>query len=142
MSIDKSIKIGKSDLIDIDFSDQSVEIDDTLVSFIDLSLILLISSIHIGRNISSSVHQKIKTEFIQTVNLLTIEWQLGVDNIITYKKKILSFLQNQVLNLLLMADIGQVCRRPALQDLDLPPFQNIVGVDPSAVTSRRAQSSR
>ena len=33
----KSIKIGKSDLIDIDCIDQSVEIDDTLVSFIDLS---------------------------------------------------------------------------------------------------------
>ena len=154
MSIDKSIKIGKSDLIDIDFSDQSVEIDDTLVSFIDLSLILPISSIHIGRNISSSVHQKIKTEFIQTVNLLTIEWQLRVEGSNSYHrdyivyqtvsliKKILSFLQNQVLNLLLMADIGQVCRRPALQDLDLPPFQNIVGVDPSAVTSRRAQSSQ
>ena len=28
-SIDKSIKIGKSDLIDIDFIDQSVEVDDT-----------------------------------------------------------------------------------------------------------------
>ena len=33
----QSIKIGKSDLIDIDCIDQSVEIDDTLVSFIDLS---------------------------------------------------------------------------------------------------------
>ena len=37
LSIDNSIKIGKSDLIDIDCIDQSVEIDDTLVSFIDLS---------------------------------------------------------------------------------------------------------
>ena len=37
LSIDKSVKIGKSDLIDIDCIDQSVEIDDTLVSFIDLS---------------------------------------------------------------------------------------------------------
>ena len=39
-SIDKSIKIGKSDLIDlidIDCIDQSVEIDDTLPSFGDLS---------------------------------------------------------------------------------------------------------
>ena len=36
-SIDKSIKIGKSDLIEIDCIDQSVEIDDTLPSFIDLS---------------------------------------------------------------------------------------------------------
>ena len=37
LSIDKSIKIGKSDLIDVDCIDQLVEIDDTLVSFIDLS---------------------------------------------------------------------------------------------------------
>ena len=37
LSIDKSIKIGKTDLIDIDFIDQWVEIDDTLVSLIYLS---------------------------------------------------------------------------------------------------------
>ena len=37
---DKSIKIGKSDLIDIDCIDQSVEIDDTLVSFIDLLILI------------------------------------------------------------------------------------------------------
>ena len=37
LSIDKSIKIGKSDLIDTDCIDQSVEVDDTLASFIDLS---------------------------------------------------------------------------------------------------------
>ena len=37
LSLDKSIKIGKSDLIDIKCIDQSVEIDDTLVSFIELS---------------------------------------------------------------------------------------------------------
>ena len=37
LSIDKSSKIGKSDLIDIDCIDQLVEIDDTLVSFVDLS---------------------------------------------------------------------------------------------------------
>ena len=36
LSINKSIKIGKSNLIDIDRINQSVEIDDTLVSFIDL----------------------------------------------------------------------------------------------------------
>ena len=33
----QSIKIGKSDLIDSDCIGQSVEIDDTLVLFIDLS---------------------------------------------------------------------------------------------------------
>ena len=37
LSIDKSIKIGQTNLIDIDCINQSVEIDDTLVSFIDLS---------------------------------------------------------------------------------------------------------
>ena len=37
LSIAKSVKIGKSDLIDIDCIDQSVEINDILVSFIDLS---------------------------------------------------------------------------------------------------------
>ena len=36
-SIDKSMTIGKSDLIDIDCIDQSVEIDDTLVFSINLS---------------------------------------------------------------------------------------------------------
>ena len=36
ITIDKSIKIGKSDLIHIDCIDQSVEIDDTLIGFIDL----------------------------------------------------------------------------------------------------------
>ena len=58
-SIDKSIKIGKSDLIDlidIDCIDQSVEIDDTLPSFGDLSWFLPISYIYLGRNIYSSVH--------------------------------------------------------------------------------------
>ena len=34
LSIDESIKIGKTELIDIDCIDQSVEIDDRLVSFI------------------------------------------------------------------------------------------------------------
>ena len=37
ITIDKSIKIGKSDLIHIDCIDQSVEIDDTLIAFIDLT---------------------------------------------------------------------------------------------------------
>ena len=27
-----------------------------------------------------------------------------------------------------MADIGQVCRVPVFHDLDLPPFQNNIGV--------------
>ena len=41
-----------------------------------------------------------------------------------------------------MADIGQVCRRPFFQDLDLPLSQNNVDVDPGAVASRRNRSSQ
>ena len=51
-----------------------------------------------------------------------------------------------------MADIGQVCRRPVFQDLDLARanriwirrilFQFNVGLDPGAFTSRRTQSSQ
>ena len=52
--------------------------DDRLFSFVDLSWFLPISSIYIRKYISSSVHQKMKTEFMQTVNLLIIELQLIV----------------------------------------------------------------
>ena len=85
LSIDKSIKIGKSDLIDIDCIDQSVEIDDTLVSFIDLSWFLPIPSIYIGRYICSSVNPKMKTDFMQAVNLLTTELQLIVEGSNNYQ---------------------------------------------------------
>ena len=47
-------KLGAADEKDIDCIDQPEEIDDTLVSFIDLSWFLAISSIHIGINICSS----------------------------------------------------------------------------------------
>ena len=76
LSIDKSIKIGKADLIDFECIDQSVEIDDTLVLFIDLSWFLPISSIYNGRYICSS---KNENWVIQTVDLLTIELQLIVE---------------------------------------------------------------
>ena len=65
--ISQSIKIGidlpidECDLIDIDCTNQSVEIDDTLV----------FSSTYIGGYIS---HQEMKTS-MQTVNFLTIELQ-------------------------------------------------------------------
>ena len=58
LSIDKSIKISKSDLIDIDCIDQSVEIDETLVSFIDLYRKIYLF-------ICSSVHPKMKIDFMQ-----------------------------------------------------------------------------
>ena len=38
LSIDKSMNVGKSDLVDIVCIDQSVEIDDTFVSFIAVYL--------------------------------------------------------------------------------------------------------
>ena len=64
LSIDKSIKIGKSDLIDIDCIDRSVEIDDTLVSFI----LIFTDFIDSYRKKHQCVHHpKIKTEFMQTV---------------------------------------------------------------------------
>ena len=89
LSIDKSIKIGKSDLIDIDCIDQSVEIDDTLVSFIDLSRFTV--SIDFCRKINLFfAHPKMKTDFMQTVNLLTIELQLrveGSNNLLSLFKK-------------------------------------------------------
>ena len=63
----KSMKIGISDLIDIDCIDQSVEINDTLVSFIDLSRFKRFHRSYIGRYICFSVHPKMKTDFMQTV---------------------------------------------------------------------------
>ena len=57
-------KIVKCDLIDINCIDQSVEIDDTLVSFIDLSWFIY--------RICTSIHQEIKTEFMQRANFFTI----------------------------------------------------------------------
>ena len=91
LSIDKSIKISKSDLIDIDCIDQSVEIDETLVSFIDSSRFYRLHRFLSETDICSSVHPKMKTDFMQTVNLLTIELQVrfeGSNNfIITFQKK-------------------------------------------------------
>ena len=74
LSIDKSIKIGKCDLIDIDCIDQSVEIDDKIVSFLNLSSFLPILSIYIGGYICSFVYPRMKTDFMQTVNSLTISF--------------------------------------------------------------------
>ena len=103
--IDKSIKIGKSDLIDIDCIDQSVEIDDTPFSF---------------------------TDFMQTVNLLTIELQLrveGSNNLLSlFKKKsekTLSFFKKPALK---SSSDGLYWPFflffPVFHDLGLPPFQN------------------
>ena len=55
LSIDKSMKIGKSDLIDIDCIDQSVEVDDTLVLFIDYLNAIFTDLIDLYRKIICSL---------------------------------------------------------------------------------------
>ena len=76
-------------MIDTDRIDQSVEIDDTLVDFYRF---------HRFISEAISVHPKMKTDFMPTVNLLTTELQSKDQTIITSKKNLknLSFLQNQV----------------------------------------------
>ena len=73
LSIDKSTKIGKSDLIDIDFIDQSVEVDDT--RFVHRFILIFTDFIDLywRTDICSSVHLIMKTEVMQTVNLSRIE---------------------------------------------------------------------
>ena len=80
------MKIAKSDLIDIDCIDQSVEIYDTLVPFVDF---LEFYRFHRFISEDISVHPKMKTDFMQTVNLSTIELQLrveGSNNYLVLKK--------------------------------------------------------
>ena len=55
LSIDKSMKIGKSDLIDIDCINQSVEVDDTLVLFIDYLNAIFTDLIDLYRKIICSL---------------------------------------------------------------------------------------
>ena len=76
-------------MIDTDCIDQSVEIDDTLFGFYRF---------HRFISEAISVHPKMKTDFMPTVNLLTTELQSKDQTIITLKKNLknLSFLQNQV----------------------------------------------
>ena len=79
--------MSECDLIDIDCTNQSVEIDDTLVFFIDLSWFLLISSTFIGGYIS---HQEMKTS-MQTVNFLTelqFESRLRIKQLSFFKKSL------------------------------------------------------
>ena len=126
----QSIKIGKSDLIDIDCIDQSVEIDDTLVSFIDLSRFY---RFHRCLSEDTSVLLKMKTDFMLTVNLLTTELQLRVEgssNVLSLKKKKKS-LKNLIFSLkpaLKSSSDGRYCPGflffPGFHYLDLPPFQN------------------
>ena len=80
LSIDRSITIGKFDLIDIDYIDQSVEIDDALVSFTHLSWFLPVSSMDLYRKTHLFIFsKKMKIDFTPTVNLFTSESQLRVE---------------------------------------------------------------
>ena len=64
-----------------------VEIDDTLISFIDSSWVLPISSITFISE-DTSVHQKMKTEFMLTVNLkLMWSWRKKICLVQFYLKK-------------------------------------------------------
>ena len=71
-----------------------------------------------GRYICCSVHPKMKTDFIQTVNLLTIELQLRVE--LRIKQFIVIFFfgfpLEPGLKSSLMADICQVGKCPVLHD--------------------------
>ena len=74
--------------------------------------------LYIGRYICSSVHPKMKTDFIQTVNLLTIELQLRVELRINQFIIIFFFFGFPLepgLKSSLMADIGQA---PVVQTLN------------------------
>ena len=75
----QSIKIGKSHLIDIDCIDQSVEIDDTQSFRLSIYLDFYRFIDLYRRYICLSVYPKMKTDFMQAVNLLTIELQLIVE---------------------------------------------------------------
>ena len=77
-------------MIDIDCIDQSVKIDDTVVPFIDLSRFYRFHRFVSEDASITSVHPKMKTDFMQTVNLLTIELQLrveGSNNLLSLFKK-------------------------------------------------------
>ena len=80
LSIDKLIEIGESDeFIDIDCIDQSVEIDDTLILFMDLSKFYRFHR-YIPEDTSALLFiQKWKLISCKPVNLLTIELQLRVE---------------------------------------------------------------
>ena len=135
VSICKSIKIGKSDLIDIDFIDQSVEIDDTLGSFIDLSRFYRFHRfLSEDTSFCSSVHPKIEnwfhanSEFVD--NWVAIESRRIKQFNITFLKK--SFFKKPHLFFKTRFKVffgwPTLARFflffPVFHDLDLPPFQN------------------
>ena len=85
--------VGKSDLIVIDCIDQSVEIDDTLVSFIHLFWFLPISSIYIGRYILFMKRWKLNSCNQQIYWELSCNWESNDQTFITV------YLSNSVKNI-------------------------------------------
>ena len=88
LSIDKSMKIGKSDLTDWYRSSRSIGRNRWHSFRLSIFLDFTDSIDFIWRYICSSVpsHPKMKTDFMQTVNLLTMELQLkveGSDNLLS-----------------------------------------------------------
>ena len=110
----------------------SVEIDDTLVSFIDLSRFKRFHRSYIERYICFSVHPKMKTDFMQTV----ICWQWSCnweskDQIIYchvfFKKRLkisYLFFKTRLKVFFWWPRLAKFFRRPVFHDLDLSPFQN------------------
>ena len=90
-------------MIDIDCIDQWVEIDDTLVSLIDF-IVIFADFIDSYWN-SISVRPKMKADFMQTVNLLTIELQLRVEGLNNYHFFKEIFLKN-LKNLIFSSKLG------------------------------------
>ena len=95
--------------------------------------------------ISSFVHPKMKTDFMQAVNLLSVEFNLEWKDqtIITFLTKSLKkFYLSLKLGLKSSSD-SQVCRHPVFHDLDLVPFQNsILVVVPGVAISQSSQKRK
>ena len=124
LSIDKSIKLGKSDLIDIDYIDQSVEIDDTLDSFVDLYRFY-----RFHRFVSEDASKNenwfhANTEFVD--NWVAIESR--INNLLSLKKKKFKkpylFFKTRFKVFLGWLILARFFIFPRFLRLDLPPFQN------------------
>ena len=132
LSINKSIKICKSDLIGMDWINQSLEINDTLVSFIDLCTFHWLHRF-LSKDTSVLLFiRKWKLISCKQWNLLTIELQLrveGSNNLLSLFWK--KFYKNLILSLkpaLKSSSDGRYCPGflffPLFHDLDLSSFQN------------------
>ena len=140
----QSIKIGKCDLIDFDCIDQSVEIDDTLVSFIDLYWKIHLftkrwklnswkrQSYYWQRSCNWESKDRNIYRCIVYQSFITFKWIFKKSSYLLFKTRFKLFFW-----------LGHVCTRSDFQDLDLPPFQNNVGVVlqyPEVVNRQKSKS--